>query len=242
MDASDENRTQPIKCQNDQFKCKSNNKCIPKTSVCNNVIECDDSSDEDPKMCNFNKTENCSKTEFECANKKCISINLLCSKKENCEDNSFDRFESQCNVNECEQTPKKCAHLCEDLALGYRCSCHKGFIPIDDGRLCNDIDECNQTTRVCSQYCTNKYGSYKCSCNEDYISLDNGTTCIVNSTIKPVILFSNRFVIRQIDLDGSHLTPKIGHLTNAVALDFDYEDSCIYWLVRFILFPYFSSF
>lgn len=102
-------------------------------------------------------------------------------------------------------------------------------MPINDGKLCNDVNECNQTTRICSQQCENTYGSYKCSCAKDYISVDNGTSCLMNSTVKPLLLFSNRFVIRQTNLMGGDLSQKVSHLTNSVALDFDYEDRCIYW-------------
>lgn len=92
-----------------------------------------------------------------------------------------------------------------------------------------NVNECNQTARVCSQFCMNTPGGHRCSCAPDYKTTDNGTSCVVDSPIKPLLLFSNRYVIRQTNLAGGDLTQRVSHLTNAVALDFDYKNSCIYW-------------
>lgn len=93
---------------------------------------------------------------------------------------------------------------------------------------CN-VNECNQTARVCSQFCQNTNDGHRCSCAPDYKTTDNGTSCVVDSPIKPLLLFSNRFVIRQTNLMGGDLTQRVSHLTNAVALDFDWSNRCIYW-------------
>ena len=90
-------------------------------------------------------------------------------------------------------------------------------------------NKCNQTERVCSQLCENTDDGYRCSCAPDYKPVDNGTSCVVDSEIKPLLLFSNRFVIRQTNLMGGDLTQRVSHLSNAVALDFDYKKGCIYW-------------
>lgn len=103
-----------------------------------------------------------------------------------------------------------------------------GFEPIDGGRLCKDLDEC-QLNRPCSQICRNTYGSYGCSCAPGYISLNNGHSCAVDSPIQPILLISNRYYIRQVDLKGHDSQLRVKNLTNAVALDFDWKDKCIYW-------------
>ena len=74
----------PKECKKNQFKCKTSNRCIPRSSLCNGVSECKDNSDEDPLLCNSNKTEHCSTDEFECANKICISSDLICNGKGMC--------------------------------------------------------------------------------------------------------------------------------------------------------------
>jgi integrin beta 2 len=46
--------------------------------------------------------------------------------------------------------------------------------------------------------------------------------------VEPKLIFSNRYYIREIDLSGD-VTLIANNLTNAVALDYDWLDQCIYW-------------
>lgn len=46
---------------------------------------------------------------------------------------------------------------------------------------------------------------------------------------EPVVLISNRYYIRNITLDGTHEKLVVKELTNAVALDFDWQEHKIYW-------------
>ena len=225
-DKSDEPETCTFaKCQKDQFECK-NKKCIPKTWLCNEILDCVDGEDETPELCvkNFT-TSKCKDDKFECENGFCLEAKLLCDKHDDCGDYSD---ESKCNVNECESGESACAHICIDMPIGYKCICRDGFEPLDGGKICKDIDEC-KVKRPCSQYCQNTIGSYNCHCAPGYQSVDNGTTCKANnSDIK--IIFSNRFYIREIHARGHNdLKYKARNLTNAVALDFDWKEKCLYW-------------
>ena len=40
-------------------------------------------------------------------------------------------------VNECAEGLDQCAHVCNDTATGYTCSCNPGFRLASDGRNCN---------------------------------------------------------------------------------------------------------
>ncbi|RWS16456.1 hypothetical protein B4U79_10678 [Dinothrombium tinctorium] len=212
------------KCHENQFEC-ANKKCIAKTWICNGIDDCLDYSDENETLCSNSTTISpCGEAQFQCENMKCIEANKLCDGVNDCGDYSD---ESRCNVNECEST-FACAQKCEDMPIGYKCSCFDGFESYDGGRLCKDIDEC-RVSRPCSHHCRNSYGSYACHCAKGYYSTDGGASCTVVSDIKPVLLFSNRYFIRQMDFKGHDSHLKVSNLTNAVALDYDWEEKCVYW-------------
>lgn len=46
--------------------------------------------------------------------------------------------------------------------------------------------------------------------------------------IEPKLIFTNRYYIRELDLNGLS-TLRAHNLTNAVALDYDWAEQCIYW-------------
>ena len=46
--------------------------------------------------------------------------------------------------------------------------------------------------------------------------------------IEPKLIFTNRYYIRELDLNGRS-TLRAHNLTNAVALDYDWAEQCIYW-------------
>lgn len=99
-----------------------------------------------------------------------------------------------------------------------------------DGKACEDINECSSTPAVCSQICENVVGSYYCKCAPGYIREADGRTCRQNSGIAPYLLYSNRYYIRNLTTDGSHLSIVLQGLTNVVALDFDHSEQRLYWL------------
>ncbi|XP_065578254.1 prolow-density lipoprotein receptor-related protein 1-like isoform X3 [Artemia franciscana] len=206
------------------FRCK-NDKCIPKTHICNEKDDCGDNSDEDAFLClSQNVTLPTSIDQFNCKNGVIVNETLLCDGNNDCGDFSD---EEQCGIDECRST-NPCAHICVDQKVGFKCQCWPGYKPHpEDARLCVDVDECIET-RPCSQKCTNKPGSFTCSCSDGYF-LVNGTSCFVNSTEKPAIIFSNRYYIREIDLDGHSGSVLAQNLTNAVALDYLYKNKCVYW-------------
>uniref|UniRef100_A0A6A7FMH6 Prolow-density lipoprotein receptor-related protein 1-like n=4 Tax=Hirondellea gigas TaxID=1518452 RepID=A0A6A7FMH6_9CRUS len=158
---------------------------------------------------------------------RCIQESKLCDGFMDCADRSD---EISCNVNECEQKkPRVCDHRCVDLKIGYQCLCYPGYRthPNNSG-ICEDIDECRDN-RPCPQLCRNTQGSYKCQCAPGYLEEDEGRICRANSTAKPHLLLSNRYHIREFDVHGQYNKTVVSNLTNAVGLDFDWVDNCIYW-------------
>lgn len=134
-------------------------------------------------------------------------------------------------VNEClNPAVHKCAQLCTDTLTGYYCSCHPGYGLMPDGKACEDLNECLTTPAVCSQICENAAGSYHCKCAPGYIREADGRTCRQNSGVAPYLLYSNRYYIRNLTTDGSHLSVVLQGLSNVVALDFDDSEKRLYWL------------
>ena len=167
----------------------------------------------------------CGSQEFTCDNGRCIPLKKLCDETDQCGDFSD---EASCNVNEC-ASGQVCAQVCEDLPIGYRCSCRKGFVPIDGGRVCKDVNECEQQPSPCSQLCRNTYGGFVCSCANGYEPMLNGQDCVAAQGPSPLLLFSNRYAIRETTLGGQAVSTRVSQLSNAVALDFDLSSGCIYW-------------
>lgn len=164
---------------------------------------------------------------FAIANGTCVRESLLCNGEFDCGPDDFSD-EELCNINECEQSTghQLCAHKCVDRKIGYECQCNAGFkVNHKQPNLCEDINEC--ADRPCSQICTNTFGSYHCSCVDGY-ALKDKHICKAVTTEQAKLLFANRYYLRESDLHG-HSTLIAHNLSNAVALDYDYETNCYYW-------------
>ncbi|GLH07804.1 Vitellogenin receptor, partial [Gryllus bimaculatus] len=220
-DRSDEPKSCGHSCVSNEFRC-TNGRCIPEAWKCNGKKDCDDGSDEDREVCVVNSTKCVTPGLYHCANGLCINETLTCNGDNDCGDFSDEVL---CNINEC--LDPVCTYHCEDLKIGYRCICPPGFEQHPhDTHHCKDIDECK--SRPCSQICHNTNGSYVCSCTKGYALGRNKHSCKADADKEPKLIFSNRYYIRELDLTG-HSTLLLHNLTNAVALDYDLQESCIYW-------------
>lgn len=134
-------------------------------------------------------------------------------------------------INECnDPTLSVCDHNCTDTLTSFYCSCRPGYKLMSDKRTCGDIDECKETPFVCSQKCENTLGSYICKCAPGYIREPDGKSCRQNSNIEPYLIFSNRYYLRNLTIDGSFYSLILQGLGNAVALDFDRVEKRLYWV------------
>ncbi|GIY95881.1 low-density lipoprotein receptor-related protein 2 [Caerostris extrusa] len=211
-------------CKPNQFQCL-NFVCIGKHFYCDGDNDCGDNSDE-PSLC---PNRVCKDDEFGCANKKCISKSLLCNKEDDCGDLSDENIEicvNSTNSTVCADDEFKCDNK-NCVPENMLCDGENNCGDYSDENKCN-IDECVDE-HPCSQHCRNTQGSYKCFCEVGYLSTDGGVTCKANSSVKPMLIFSNRYYIRQIDLHGHDTELLARNLTNSVALDFDWLENCLYW-------------
>ena len=96
-----------------------------------------------------------------------------------------------------------------------------------DGKACADINEC-EIPGACSQYCVNTVGSYFCKCNEDYFERE-GNYCKRLDNEEPWLIFTNKYYVRNMSLDGKHYVPMHQDLRNVVALDYDIDQQMIYF-------------
>lgn len=230
-DGSDEHRNCTFReCSEDEFSCR-NTKCIRKTYLCDGEDDCGDGSDENLSQCKPT-TLTCPNDQYRCKSGQCIASNLVCNKKLDCEDGSDES--PHCDVNECIKSEvNQCEHKCVDEPIGFHCECNAGYKLMKDGKACEDIDECSVLKSTCSQYCVNTPGSYNCKCDEIYyereLSWSNGQVCKRRDDIKPWIIFSNRYYLRNISIDGSTYNLIKMDLKNVVALDFDYREERLYY-------------
>ncbi|XP_014344907.1 low-density lipoprotein receptor-related protein 2a [Latimeria chalumnae] len=225
-DGSDERGCTYQSCLPHQFTCQ-NGRCISKAYICDGDNDCGDESDESEHLC-FTPEATCPPNYFKCANGNCIENIKICDRTDDCSD---DSDEKGCGINECnDPTLSSCDHNCTDTQTGFYCSCLPGYRLMSDKQTCDDIDECNETPKVCSQICENTIGSYICKCASGYIREPDGKHCRQNSNILPYLIFSNRYYLRNLTIDGQFYSLIHQGFINVVALDFDRIEKRLYWI------------
>ncbi|XP_059178824.1 low-density lipoprotein receptor-related protein 2-like isoform X2 [Physella acuta] len=212
-------------CSPEQFTC-DNLRCISKTMACDGDNDCGDGSDEKEIHC-LTPEPTCPGNQFRCDNGQCIRYDVVCNKNPDCSDESD---EQHCNVNECESARvNQCQHKCVDTLTSFKCECNPGFQLMSDRKGCRDIDECVEKIGSCSQQCENTEGSYICKCAEGYQRMSDEKSCKKIDAITPLLIFTNRYYLREISTAGDNHRRIAQGFENIVALDFDISNNLIYF-------------
>ncbi|XP_003371813.1 putative Low-density lipoprotein receptor domain class A [Trichinella spiralis] len=211
-------------CLENEIQCK-NGMCLLSEFYCDGDDDCGDGTDE-PETCAL-KAPTCKSNQYECTNGVCIDESLTCNGQNDCGDWSDEGH--LCNVNECAFLVHMCEHVCVDKKIGYECACNSGFRLAEDRTSCVDIDECTETY-PCSQTCYNRFGSFSCECISDGYVLDaDGVTCKHTDDIAPELLVCSRSTIKRYGMQGEVVGHVLINLTNAIAIDYDFEEDRVYW-------------
>ncbi|XP_033629412.1 low-density lipoprotein receptor-related protein 2-like isoform X2 [Asterias rubens] len=211
-------------CTISEFTC-NNGRCIRASWTCDGDNDCRDYSDE--QNC-VTPPVTCPPDNFMCIDGTCIAANLVCDKNNHCSDMSD---EQHCDINECDNLEaNQCQHVCTDTLTSFVCSCNPGFRLNADTITCSDINECEETPAVCSQQCENTHGSYICKCADGYAIEPNAKSCKHISGGDPSLIFSNRYYIRELSVDGTQYDLLKEGLIQCIALDFDIVEDRLYFL------------
>lgn len=97
----------------------------------------------------------------------------------------------------CDDNNGGCEHQCQQTTLGAKCSCHRGYTLLENGRDCADIDECG-LENVCSQICLNTPGSFKCDCTHGYVLKPDGKGCKTQGTTLDCCLHAQKYQCLEI--------------------------------------------
>ena len=236
----------------DEFLCENGN-CVLYEQRCDSVDNCGDNTDElncptfelttiktflppdsddqdDPDPVDssedFNVSiDDCKHPDYYCeTNRKCIPVHQLCDGISQCSDKSDEL--GRCSERLCDHFTE-CQFFCHDAPNpnGFVCYCPQHMTLGSDGRTCSAPQACDDFS-TCSHICEKLNPTkIKCKCFHGYHMKEDGFTCESLHEEDPILLFSNRHILRGIKLNKRHTDVKSYYslAKNLIGLDFYYD-------------------
>ncbi|XP_037511191.1 low-density lipoprotein receptor-related protein 1 [Rhipicephalus sanguineus] len=102
------NYTEPSRCREGEFECKTNQRCIDKRYLCDGDNDCGDNSDEDSSPSGICEKVTCQEDQFRCDANRCISLHWVCDGERDCVDGSDEEPTSKCRNTTCSAAQYTC--------------------------------------------------------------------------------------------------------------------------------------
>ncbi|KAJ8937574.1 hypothetical protein NQ318_023105 [Aromia moschata] len=208
-----ESKTHALSCEPPHKLCDNKTKCISAAQLCDNRQDCEDGTDEGGQKCSEGASGHadselhgpaltCEYPSRLCDNAtKCVAVERLCDERDDCADGSDEGL--RCGDMLCEHS-FVCSHDCHNAPEGLICTCPPHLHLQADRTHCLETHPC-MAWGVCSQMCVPRGSRYKCTCLDGYVMQEDGFTCKSVDKGRPLVIFSNRYELRSVDLHTSSL-------------------------------------
>ncbi|KAF0300268.1 Prolow-density lipoprotein receptor-related protein 1 [Amphibalanus amphitrite] len=204
-------------CAPGEHQCSDGSECVPGQYRCDGQRDCGDGSDE--ADCPLPVVA-CPEPDFHCDNgTRCLPLEKVCDRRPDCESGDDEGF--LCDLGAPPSQCPDCEYQCVATPSGPACVCPRGQRLANDGRSCTDGHPC-EDWGTCSQLCFQLRHRHKCGCQEGYRLDRDGFSCVSEDDSPPLLMFSNRFELRTVQLRTLKVTSALSGLKNAIAFDYLY--------------------
>lgn len=212
--------------ESDEMNCPSHEQSTQQPTKGPAFDDADEPNSEISSEIFTTNIEDCKAPDFYCvAISQCIPVHQLCDGISQCGDGSDEQ--GRCSERMCDHITD-CQFFCRDAPSekGFVCYCPQHMVLDEtDGTSCIAPQVCDDFS-TCSHECeTLNAHKVKCRCFHGYKLKEDNFTCESLSEEHPVLLFSNRHILRGIRLNTKNTDVKSYYsmAKNLIGLDFYYD-------------------